>query len=89
MSALLVFGGEVIGIGIAVHREGAFIRNAFSRYVPEKVVGELLDNPHLLTLGGEERTITVLFSDLVNFTAFSEKISPPKLAASLMIVELV
>ena len=79
-SALFIFWGEVIGIGIAVHKERAFIRNAFSRYIPEKVVRELLENPQLLTLGGEERTITVLFSDLTNFTSISEKIPPSKLA---------
>ncbi len=78
-SAFLVFWGEVIGIGVAVHRERAFIRGAFSRYIPESVVHELLENPQLLTLGGEERTVTVLFSDLADFTAISEKIPPATL----------
>jgi len=78
-AAMFIFWGEATGIGIAVYKERAFIRNAFSRYIPEKVVNELVGNPELLKLGGEERTMTVLFSDLANFTSFSEKMPPSDL----------
>jgi adenylate cyclase len=78
-AAMFIFWGEATGIGIAVYKERTFIRNAFSRYIPEKVVNELMENPELLKLGGEERTMTVLFSDLANFTSFSEKMPPADL----------
>ena len=77
--ALLVFFGIVMVLQIAVSRERAFIRNAFSKYIPEKVVSQLLAQPERLRLGGEERVATVLFSDLANFTTFSEKMSPADL----------
>ena len=66
-----------------VSKEHAFIRNAFAKYVPEGVVKELLKNPGLLKLGGEEREVTVLFSDLAGFTSISENMSPPSLARLL------
>jgi len=78
-SFLFVFFTLVIGIEIAVSKERAFIKNAFSRYVPEKVVDQMIKNPELLKLGGEERVITVLFSDLANFTTISENMTPPDL----------
>lgn len=52
------------------------IRQAFSKYVAKDVVDEILKNPNQINLGGEARNITVFFSDLVNFTNLSEKLSP-------------
>lgn len=78
-SFLFVFFTLVIGIEIAVSKERSFIKNTFSRYVPQKVVNHLLENPALLKLGGEERIVTVLFSDIADFTTISEKMNPPDL----------
>ncbi|MBN1292088.1 MAG: adenylate/guanylate cyclase domain-containing protein [Candidatus Latescibacteria bacterium] len=64
-------------------RQKAIIRGAFAHYVPGKVVGELLKNPEMLTLGGEERVMTVLFSDVQGFTSISEKLSPTELVELL------
>jgi len=50
---LFVFGGLVVGLQLAISRHGAFIRSAFSHYVPHQVVTQLLDNPELLKLGGK------------------------------------
>ena len=78
-SFLFIFFTLVIGIEVAVSKERAFLKSAFSRYVPEKVVNHLLESPELLKLGGEERVITVLFSDLESFTNISENMAPPDL----------
>lgn len=83
VSFLFIFFGLIAGMEVAVSRERAFIKNAFSRYVPEGVVNQLLANPELLHLGGDERVITVLFSDIENFTSISEKMAPPDLAGLL------
>jgi adenylate cyclase len=82
-SILIVFLGLVATLEIAVGKERSFIKNAFSRYVPGRVVETLLSNPELLKLGGEERVITVLFSDLVGFTSIAEGMSPPRLVQLL------
>ena len=60
-------------------RQKKMIRSTFSQYVPDKVVQELLRNPDMLRIGGEEREMTVLFSDIADFTSISEKLSPTEL----------
>ncbi len=82
-SSLFLFFGLVAGVQMATSKERAFIRSAFSRYVPEKVVDELLAKPELLQLGGEERIVTVLFSDLEGFTTISETMPPKELVKLL------
>jgi adenylate cyclase len=79
----VIFFGLVIGLQVATSKDQAFIRNAFSKYVPERVVSQLLANPDQLQLGGEERELTVMFCDLVGFTTISEKIAPPQLVRLL------
>ena len=59
------------------------IRSMFSSYVTEKIVNELIKNPDLAKLGGERREVTVLFSDLKDFTTFSENHSPEEVVAVL------
>ena len=71
-SVLTVFFGLLIALELAIGKERAFIKSAFARYVPEKVVDALLARPEMLRLGGEERIMTVLFSDLADFTRISE-----------------
>src|SRR3989338_1109654 len=55
----------------------------FSSYVTEKIVNELIKNPDMAKLGGERREITVLFSDVMGFTSFSEKHAPEEVVAIL------
>ncbi len=64
-------------------RQKAMIRGAFAQYVPPAVVGELLKNPDMLTLGGEERVMSVIFSDVAGFTTISESLTPTELVGLL------
>jgi adenylate cyclase len=82
-SVLWVFSGLVVGLQIALARDQAFIRNAFTKYVPAEVVSELLARPESLQLGGEERVLSVLFADLENFTTIAESMSPRELVSLL------
>lgn len=56
---------------------------AFSKYLSPVLVNELLSSPEKLTLKGEEREISILFSDIRNFTSISEKISPENVCSFL------
>jgi two-component system sensor histidine kinase ChiS len=56
--------------------EKELIRRTFGRYVTDRVVANLLDNPEGLKLGGERRKITILTSDLRGFTFTSERLPP-------------
>ncbi len=64
-------------------KQKAMIKGAFSQYVPGSVVDELIKNPDMLTLGGEERVMTVIFSDVAGFTTISETLSPTELVELL------
>lgn len=57
-------------------KEARQIRKIFSNYVTERIVNELMKNPHMAKLGGERREVTVLFSDIRGFTSLSEKLQP-------------
>jgi adenylate cyclase len=48
------------------------IRSAFSQYLSPNLVEQLASSPHKLVLGGEERNMTVLFSDIRGFTGIAE-----------------
>jgi adenylate cyclase len=76
---LFSFMGQNLYQYVLSQREKKVIRGAFSHYVPEKVVAEILSHPDKLKLGGEERVVTVLFSDISGFTTISEKMSPTEL----------
>jgi class 3 adenylate cyclase len=54
----------------------AFIRRLFGRYVSEEVVTGLLESPEGPRLGGENRRVTLLMSDLRGFTPLTEGLSP-------------
>jgi adenylate cyclase len=64
-------------------REKKQIKGAFGKYVNKDLANKILDNPEALKLGGDRRTITVFFSDIANFTNFSEKSEPEALVAQL------
>ena len=58
-------------------------RANYSRFMPEYVVKQLLENPDSFRLGGVNQTITVLFADIRGFTAFSEREKPEKVVGLL------
>ena len=58
-------------------------RANYSRFMPEYVVKQLLDNPNSFRLGGANQTITVLFADIRGFTALSEHEKPEKVVSLL------
>ena len=58
-------------------------RANYSRFMPEYVVKQLLDNPNSFKLGGINQTVTVLFADIRGFTSFSEKENPEKVVGLL------
>ncbi|HYF65484.1 MAG TPA: adenylate/guanylate cyclase domain-containing protein [Herpetosiphonaceae bacterium] len=58
-------------------------RRLFHQYVSTNVAAELLRDPTLASLGGVRQVVTVVFADLVNFTAFAEARQPEALIAVL------
>ncbi|HEX3102434.1 MAG TPA: adenylate/guanylate cyclase domain-containing protein [Pyrinomonadaceae bacterium] len=58
-------------------------RANYSRFMPEYVVKQLLENPDSFRLGGANQTITVLFADIRGFTAISEHENPENVVGLL------
>ena len=59
------------------------VKNTFKRYVSKQVVDELLGDDGKLNLGGEQRDVTILFTDIRGFTSMSEKMKPERVVTTL------
>lgn len=58
-------------------------RANYSRFLPEYVVKQMLENPESFKLGGVNQTITILFADIRGFTRISEHAPPEKIVGLL------
>ncbi len=76
MASALGLAGATALLGYAtVRQRSRQTRAMFAQYVPPAVVERLVAEPELLRLGGEVRELTVMFTDLANFTTLSEQLS--------------
>ncbi len=55
------------------------ITRLFGQYVPPELVDELSEHPEDLSVDGETREMSVLFSDVRSFTTISENLTPKEL----------
>ncbi|MBP2296579.1 CHASE2 domain-containing protein [Azospirillum rugosum] len=84
LAAVLLPGGAVMAQAFRRSRaEGRRIREAFAQYLHPDLVENLVRHPEALRPGGEERVLTVLFSDIRGFTGLSERLPPDRLIAFL------
>jgi adenylate cyclase len=56
---------------------------SFGRYVPKEIVKTLLMQGKEIALGGEKRDLTIMFSDISDFTSYSETFSSETLLPAL------
>lgn len=66
-----------------VQREMHFVKKAMSQYVNNSVMDSILQDKGKLSLYGEERKLTLLFSDIRSFTSISEQIPPTQMVSML------
>jgi class 3 adenylate cyclase/CHASE2 domain-containing sensor protein len=62
-------------------RDKRFLRRSFGLYLPPVMIDRMLRAETLPALGGEQREVTLLFSDLAGFSSFAERLSPSDLVA--------
>ena len=78
MTVAIYMAGTVVGY-IRTQRQRNEVRRAFGYYLAPSLVEDLADHPEHLVLGGEERELTIMFSDIRGFTAISETMGPTQL----------
>lgn len=64
-------------------REKRRYRQTFQKYVSQSIVQQMLDSGEFPRFGGERKELTVLFSDIRQFTNFSERLSPEEVVTKL------
>jgi adenylate cyclase len=83
ITIILVWAGVTVYRFLVTDKDKRFIRGAFQQYLSPQVISQLMDNPKLLTLGGERRVMTAFFSDVQGFSTISEKLDPTDLVKLL------
>jgi adenylate cyclase len=71
--SFLIYGLLIYMKYVREERQRKSVRRAFSQYLSPDLVAELGDDPSKLSLGGEMRTMTFMFSDIRGFTNISEE----------------
>jgi len=59
-----------------LERYKGVLEGSLKSYLSPQLMDKIRGNPDILKLGGERKRITVLFSDIVDFTAFSDSADP-------------
>ena len=71
---------EALSHGMAAMRNSL---KAFQSYIPAELVRQLIQQGEGATLGGRERTLSIMFADIANFTSISENMDPEALMLQL------
>lgn len=79
MGVVVAYSASAVANYLKERKQKLLIKGMFSQYLNPQLVNELVENPEKLKLGGIRKEMTVLFSDLANFTTFSERIEPETL----------
>ena len=88
-ASFIVLGGAVLFMGLTalqfviLDREKRMLRRSFSHYVAPELLRRIEQAGHHVELGGEVRDISVMFCDIRNFTALSEKLHPTDMVSLL------
>ena len=72
LSSILIYLILVFTNYVGEQAQRRRIRSAFSQYLSPTLVAQLAQSPEKLVLGGEQRNMTIMFSDVRGFTTISE-----------------
>lgn len=84
-----VFGVILLYASLTAHhflieeKNKRFLHSTFSSYLSPALINEMVSSETMPELGGEARIITAFFSDIQNFSVFSEKLTAPQLVELL------
>jgi adenylate cyclase len=68
---------------LVLEKSAREMRSMFSSYLSPKLVARLEKDPEAAKIGGDNKDVTVLFTDIKGFTTFSESHPPQKVVSRL------
>lgn len=80
LMVLVLFATYVLLSYIGEVRDRKRVHRLLSQYVPAELAREYQRDPQSVSMSGVQRDISVLFCDVVGFTAIAEQLEPPQLA---------
>ncbi|MEZ5935208.1 MAG: adenylate/guanylate cyclase domain-containing protein [Alphaproteobacteria bacterium] len=83
LTAAALFSWLIYGNYSRVEAQKRQVRAAFGQYLAPALVERLVSDPDQLELGGEQREMTFLFTDIADFTSFAESMQPTVLVSIL------
>jgi adenylate cyclase len=79
VTVVFAYVSRNVHLALTEKKERRRITGVFGQYVDERVVEQLVENPEMSRIGGENREVTVLFTDLKGFTKLSEQLGAEKI----------
>jgi adenylate cyclase len=83
LTILIIFAIDILIAWFEETRQKQRIVQLFGQYIPPQLAQTLTRRPDLVDLEGESKIMTVLFSDLQNFTGMSEQLNTKQLVRLL------
>ena len=68
---------------VVADRNKRLLRQSFALYLAPSVIEKMVASNKPPALGGEMRNVTVFFSDIADFSSFSERVTPGELVAAM------
>lgn len=76
---LIIFAFQTLWGFFVEARDKRMLAKLFGQYIPPELVEEMAESPEKISVSGESRDMTVLFSDVRGFTTISEGLEPQAL----------
>lgn len=80
MTVLVLFMVYLLSSYHSEMRNRRQLTSLMSQYVPPELAAEYSRNPESMGMQGEQREMSVLFCDVIGFSALSENMAPPAIA---------
>jgi len=84
IALVTVYAVQTVAVYYREERQRNYIHSAFDRFLSPELVRQIAADPSKLTLGGEERDMSVLMCDIRGFSRISECYSPQELIKFLI-----
>lgn len=82
-SLFLFFITNVVIFNLSNRQKKQYVSDVFNKYISKELLEQIMDNDQHLELGGKDKKIGILFSDIRNFTTISEKLNAKQILGML------